>query len=235
MTDAPPKTKVSKTDASGGADGKKRFEVKKVMIPHRTAYSLIWTLTTQKWNAVALWAWDIVVDNCAICRNHIMDLCKALFVFHSCHSLTDSRHRLSSQPSICNERGMYRRLGNLQCMCTVLNSEWILLTMFCSTLSTFTASQDGSRPAKSAHWTTETGSSKNTAGSVILYKTHEPKGRGHARRAFQTLGTYTSKVRLRSAKPAYDETTMHGKGTLYLGEQACDSSRATRPAMRENR
>ncbi|RNA11139.1 RING-box 1A [Brachionus plicatilis] len=36
---------------------KKRFEVK-------------------KWNAVALWAWDIVVDNCAICRNHIMDLCK---------------------------------------------------------------------------------------------------------------------------------------------------------------
>ena len=32
---------------------KKRFEIK-------------------KWNAVALWAWDIVVDNCAICRNHIM-------------------------------------------------------------------------------------------------------------------------------------------------------------------
>lgn len=29
----------------------------------------------RKWSAVALWAWDIVVDNCAICRNHIMDLC----------------------------------------------------------------------------------------------------------------------------------------------------------------
>ncbi|XVE70718.1 hypothetical protein DITRI_Ditri10aG0093100 [Diplodiscus trichospermus] len=28
----------------------------------------------KKWSAVALWAWDIVVDNCAICRNHIMDL-----------------------------------------------------------------------------------------------------------------------------------------------------------------
>ena len=41
---------------SMGAKEKKRFEVK-------------------KWNAVALWAWDIVVDNCAICRNHIMDLC----------------------------------------------------------------------------------------------------------------------------------------------------------------
>ena len=32
-----------------GSKEKKRFEVK-------------------KWNAVALWAWDIVVDNCAICR-----------------------------------------------------------------------------------------------------------------------------------------------------------------------
>ncbi|KAG4302087.1 hypothetical protein PCANB_001636 [Pneumocystis canis] len=30
----------------------------------------------KKWNAVALWAWDIIVDNCAICRNHIMDFCK---------------------------------------------------------------------------------------------------------------------------------------------------------------
>uniref|UniRef100_A0A7S4NN80 RING-type domain-containing protein n=1 Tax=Paramoeba aestuarina TaxID=180227 RepID=A0A7S4NN80_9EUKA len=29
----------------------------------------------KKWNAVALWSWDIVVDNCAICRNHIMHLC----------------------------------------------------------------------------------------------------------------------------------------------------------------
>ena len=29
----------------------------------------------KKWSAVALWAWDIHVDNCAICRNHIMDPC----------------------------------------------------------------------------------------------------------------------------------------------------------------
>lgn len=39
-----------------GPSSKKKFEVK-------------------KWNAVALWAWNVVVDNCAICRNHIMDLC----------------------------------------------------------------------------------------------------------------------------------------------------------------
>jgi hypothetical protein len=36
---------------------------------------LIFRFEVKKWNAVALWAWDIVVDNCAICRNHIMDLC----------------------------------------------------------------------------------------------------------------------------------------------------------------
>ncbi|KAN0072459.1 hypothetical protein V8E54_009388 [Elaphomyces granulatus] len=51
--------KASKSMKAGGSEGaseeKKKFEVK-------------------KWNAVALWAWDIVVDNCAICRNHIMDL-----------------------------------------------------------------------------------------------------------------------------------------------------------------
>merc|ERR1712012_1173349 len=44
------------SSSSSSRGEKKRFEVK-------------------KWNAVALWAWDIVVDNCAICRNHIMDLC----------------------------------------------------------------------------------------------------------------------------------------------------------------
>jgi E3 ubiquitin-protein ligase RBX1 len=29
----------------------------------------------KKWNSVALWAYDITVDTCAICRNHIHDLC----------------------------------------------------------------------------------------------------------------------------------------------------------------
>ncbi|OAQ83918.1 RING-box protein 1 [Purpureocillium lilacinum] len=55
MSDAPVSAKK--------AEGKKKFEVKKVGLH-------------TPWNAVALWAWDIVVDNCAICRNHIMDLCE---------------------------------------------------------------------------------------------------------------------------------------------------------------
>ncbi|XP_058213499.1 RING-box protein 1a isoform X1 [Rhododendron vialii] len=53
-SDAPPSS--SAASASSSSKKAKRFEIK-------------------KWNAVALWAWDIVVDNCAICRNHIMDLC----------------------------------------------------------------------------------------------------------------------------------------------------------------
>ncbi|KAH8294478.1 hypothetical protein KR018_011742 [Drosophila ironensis] len=55
--------------SSSSKGEKKRFEVKKVsnIVPAPMAAAF--------WNAVALWAWDIVVDNCAICRNHIMDLC----------------------------------------------------------------------------------------------------------------------------------------------------------------
>lgn len=29
----------------------------------------------KKWVAHAHWSWDVAVDNCAICRNHIMNLC----------------------------------------------------------------------------------------------------------------------------------------------------------------
>ncbi|EDW79545.1 uncharacterized protein Dwil_GK20357 [Drosophila willistoni] len=29
----------------------------------------------KKWVVHGLWSWDVAVDNCAICRNHIMDMC----------------------------------------------------------------------------------------------------------------------------------------------------------------
>lgn len=75
MADAPvPKTKVTKAGASTESGDKKRFEVKKVSCHVR--FKQTWMFINRvQWNAVALWAWDIVVDNCAICRNHIMDLC----------------------------------------------------------------------------------------------------------------------------------------------------------------
>ena len=75
MADAPvPKTKVAKASASTDSGDKKRFEVKKVS--RHVRFEQTWLfINREQWNAVALWAWDIVVDNCAICRNHIMDLC----------------------------------------------------------------------------------------------------------------------------------------------------------------
>jgi RING-box protein 1 len=70
-----PEEAEEKDDGKKGP--KKKFEVK-------------------KWNAVALWAWDIVVDNCAICRNHIMDLCMLQARFPACctyaHTVFVDRH-----------------------------------------------------------------------------------------------------------------------------------------------
>lgn len=54
--------------APAGTAMKKRFEVFFIGRNFKQ-------IQVKKWNAVALWAWDIVVDTCAICRNHIMDLC----------------------------------------------------------------------------------------------------------------------------------------------------------------
>ncbi|KAI6232655.1 RING-box protein 2 [Aphelenchoides fujianensis] len=31
--------------------------------------------TLKKWNAIALWNWDVECDTCAICRIHLMDTC----------------------------------------------------------------------------------------------------------------------------------------------------------------
>ncbi|XP_023336445.1 RING-box protein 2 [Eurytemora carolleeae] len=31
--------------------------------------------TMKKWNAVAMWSWDVECDTCAICRVQVMDAC----------------------------------------------------------------------------------------------------------------------------------------------------------------
>jgi hypothetical protein len=71
--------KSSKAGGESSSEGKKRFEVKKVHGPLTGYFAAMKANNYFQWNAVALWAWDIVVDNCAICRNHIMDLCECLF------------------------------------------------------------------------------------------------------------------------------------------------------------
>ncbi|KAI6653814.1 RING-box protein 2 [Oopsacas minuta] len=29
----------------------------------------------KRWNAVAMWSWDVSCDTCAICKHHVMDAC----------------------------------------------------------------------------------------------------------------------------------------------------------------
>lgn len=86
-------------------------------------------LTPGQWNAVALWAWDIVVDNCAICRNHIMDLCAlmkrsqraASLLLHVLRLAANGgiaiaiRHRVSGKPSFSHQRRVHCSMGHLQC------------------------------------------------------------------------------------------------------------------------
>ncbi|KAJ3006237.1 UNVERIFIED_CONTAM: RING-box protein 1a [Siphonaria sp. JEL0065] len=82
MGESAPAAASSSKGKYGDLSGKKRFEVK-------------------KWNAVALWAWDIVVDNCAICRNHIMDLCAYFLSFESLLSIECQANQASATSEEC--------------------------------------------------------------------------------------------------------------------------------------
>lgn len=125
-TSGPAKTKDSSksmkaSSSEGAAEEKKKFEVKKVsplLLKDRHSF----TKMDLKWNAVALWAWDIVVDNCAICRNHIMDLCTFAIIpskrirFANLIALL-YRYRMSSKSRLIYNRRMYGSVGDLQCGC----------------------------------------------------------------------------------------------------------------------
>ena len=130
---------------------------------------------------MALWAWDIVVDNCAICRNHIMDLCEHILQYTSLVVQANlQRHRVSGKSGISCKRRMYGGLGYLQCMIlSLLNYDPTDGRLTDSTLFISIASLAGSRRDKCALWTTRIGNSKSMGGRGIGWyvDAHEDLGR----------------------------------------------------------
>ena len=68
----------------------------------------------KRWNASALWSWDIQVENCAICRNHIMDLC-----------IECQANQVSTQPQLRKTLtdNILSRVNNFRCFQASATSE----------------------------------------------------------------------------------------------------------------
>lgn len=83
---------------------KKRFEIKKLA-------------------AMAMWSWDIMVDNCAICRNLIMDLCI------ECQAKLDmtSQDECNAAWGMCNHAFHFHCISRwlkTRHVCPLDNNEW---------------------------------------------------------------------------------------------------------------
>lgn len=80
----------------------------------------------KSWDAVAIWAWDMNVSNCAICRNHIMDLC---IECQANRELCDPEYCAVAW-GVCNHAFHYHcisRFLKMRRVCPLDNKEWEFL------------------------------------------------------------------------------------------------------------
>ncbi|KAA1066542.1 RING-box protein 1 [Puccinia graminis f. sp. tritici] len=77
----------------------------------------------KKCNAVAQWAWDILVDNCAICRNQIMDRCNEC----EANQATSTAETCTVAWGTCNHAYHFHCISRwlkLSSVCPLCSREW---------------------------------------------------------------------------------------------------------------
>ncbi|CAI4226322.1 unnamed protein product [Auanema sp. JU1783] len=84
------------------------------------------TFVLKKWNALAIWSWDVECDTCAICRVHLMEEClkcqaesasECVVVWgecnHSFHNCCMSQWvRQNNRCPLCQQDWMVQRIGH---------------------------------------------------------------------------------------------------------------------------
>lgn len=77
----------------------------------------------KKWTAVAFWSWDIVVETCAICRNHLMEPC----IECQPNSINNSSEQCIAAWGVCNHAfhmHCIQRWLKSRPVCPLDNKDW---------------------------------------------------------------------------------------------------------------